>query len=476
MSGTGYVDRLYERIEALSRNDSTPDTDKANSHAVRLTSLDAFRGVVMLLLIPDVYGGFSFYQMARRFPEDTIWSFLARPFTHVQWTGCSIWDLILPAFLFLVGVSMPYSRAARKRRGDSEAEIIGHAVLRAMALLMLGIFLQMPVQTYFDFLWPTLLLVLGLPVPEKLAEILPADRAFAGRALRVLWWTVILCVCAAALVANFSRIEDFAPHDVLSQVGLGYVFAFLLVNRGRVAQGLAAFSILTLCWLAFFLYPLPGAEFDLSKVGVMPGDEIFTGYFAHWNKNTNLAAALDAWFLNLFPRSQPFLFNGLGYQTLNFIPSIATMIFGVMTGEYLRSGRPKVPLRNGLLKAGVLGVLGGLLAGWLLCPIVKSIWTPSWTLFSAGWVLILLAICYSFIDVSGRNSWALPFVVVGRNPILLYVLALKYRWWILEAWRRAFGSATFAGYWEPLIEALAVGLTLWVIAFVLYRLRIFIRL
>jgi predicted acyltransferase len=208
----------------------------------------------------------------------------------------------------------------------------------------------------------------------------------------------------------------------------------------------------------------------------MSGNEIFDGYFAHWDKNTNLAAAFDAWFLNLLPRSQPFLFNEHGYQTLNFIPSIATMIFGVMTGAYLRSDRPKAVLRNGLLKAGALGVLGGLLAGWLLCPIVKSIWTPSWALFSAGCVLVLLALCYQLIEVSGHRGWALPFVAAGRNPILLYVIALKYSWWVLEAWRRTFGIQTFAGYWGPILEALACGFTLWVVAWALYRFRIFIRL
>ena len=460
----------------MVENGLSPRSSKSEDQADRLTSLDAFRGAVMLLLIPNVYGGFSFYEMARRFPEDTVWALLARPFSHVQWTGCSIWDLILPAFLFTVGVSIPYSHAARRQRGDSESEIIGHAVLRAVALLMLGVFVQMPVQTRLDFLWPVLLLALGLPLPEKLAGILPGDRASAARGLRVLWWTAVLCICAIALVANFHRIEGFALHDVLPQIGLGYVFAFLLVNRGVAAQGLAAFSILVLYGLAFLLYPLPAAGLDLSRVGVMPGDQIFDGYFAHWNKNTNLAAAFDTWFLNLLPRSQPFLFDEHGYQTLNFIPSIATMIFGVMTGTFLRSGPPKAAVRNGLLKAGALGVTGGLLAGWLLCPIVKSIWTPSWTLFSAGCVLILFALFYQLADVSGRHRWALPFVVVGRNPILLYVIALKYSWWILETWRHALGPQTFAGYWGPVLEAAARGLTLWIVAWILYRLRIFIRL
>src|SRR6266852_4800519 len=164
---------------------------ESEDRADRLTSLDAFRGVVMLLLIPNVHGGFSLYPPARQHPEHTVWASLARLFTHVQWNGCSIWDLILPAFLFMVGVSIPSSYAARKRRGDSEAEIMGHAVLRAVALLMLGAFLQVPVQTRLDFLWPALLLALGLPLPEKLAGLLPGNRANAAPVLRGLWWAAI---------------------------------------------------------------------------------------------------------------------------------------------------------------------------------------------------------------------------------------------------------------------------------------------
>ena len=65
------------------------------------------------------------------------------------------------------------------------------------------------------------------------------------------------------------------------------------------------------------------------------------GFFAHWNKNRNAAAAFDRWFLNLFPRpdGKPFVVNEGGYATLNFVPSIATMIFGVLAGELLRSSR-----------------------------------------------------------------------------------------------------------------------------------------
>ena len=70
----------------------------------------------------------------------------------------------------------------------------------------------------------------------------------------------------------------------------------------------------------------------------MPADwpHLMTGFAAHWNKNSNLAWAFDTWFLNLFPREQPFKYNGGGYATLSFIPTLATMILGLIAGGVLR--------------------------------------------------------------------------------------------------------------------------------------------
>ena len=86
---------------------------------------------------------------------------------------------------------------------------------------------------------------------------------------------------------------------------------------------------------------------------------MMTGFFAHWNKNANVAAAFDRWFLNLFPHpaDHPFVFNEGGYATLNFVPSIATMLFGVLAGELLRS-RPEPRRQAPDVAGGRGGVLG----------------------------------------------------------------------------------------------------------------------
>lgn len=442
----------------------------------RLISLDTFRGLTMLLLIPDVFGGFSFYEMAHRFPDSAVWSSLSGMFTHAQWSGATIWDLIMPAFVFIVGVSIPYSYAIRKQHGDSDKRIFFHALLRAFTLIILGVTLLIPIQTMPDFLWPFLILALSLPITTFIFRILRIDFQKRHRLIDTVWWGSILSSSTIHLFLEFDRIPGFHLGNILSQIGLSYVFAFLLVNRSRTMQGLTAAMILAMYWLAFLSYPLPSAGFDLNTVGVLPSDEIYIGYFAHWNKNTNLAAAFDLWFLNLFPRPEPFLFNSHGYQTLNFIPTMVSMIFGVMVGEYLHSNRPRTELRNGLFAASGLAIFGGLMGGWFLCPIVKSIWTPSWVLFSTGCILTIFAFLYHVIDVRNRHGWTFPLVVAGRNPLILYILALNYRWWVLAPWRHTLGPSLSTVAWAPVLESVICGLSLWLLALALYRFKIFIRL
>ena len=161
---------------------------------------------------------------------------------------------------------------------------------------------------------------------------------------------------------------------------------------------------------------------------------------ALWHKNANAAHAFDTWFLNIMPERapftgegseqirQPFVANPGGYQTLNFLPSLATMLFGLMVGELLRSKCNGLDKSKIILVAGV----GGIFVGWLLeitgiCPIVKRIWTPSWALFSTGWCCLILGALYWVIDVKKIQKWTFPFIVVGMNSIAIYCMGMLVR-------------------------------------------------
>jgi len=385
----------------------------------RLVSLDVFRGTVMALMLDEYL---RLPEVARSFPHSAVWSFIAFNTEHVPWQGCSLHDLIQPAFSFLVGAAMPFSIASRKAKGQTFWPLFLHAVWRAVLLMALGIFLRSisHQQTYFTF------------------------------------------------------------EDTLTQIGLGYVFLFLLAFTRIRTQVIVALVILIVFWGAFALYPAPGPNFDYARVGVPPNwEHNYTGFLSHFNKNSNLSWAFDVWFLNLFPREQPFVYNEGGWSTLSFIPTLATMILGLLTGEWLRSDKSKEAKLRGLVIAGIGLVLLGLICQWAgICPIVKRIWTSSYTLYSGGLVILMLAGFYALIDWKGWRRWAFPLVVIGMNSIAIYVMSWTMGTFFHKALERHLGGLLNAVglTFLPLVQGAGVLLIFWSILYWMYRRKIFLRI
>ena len=388
----------------------------------RLMSLDAYRGFVMFLMMAEVLRCCA---VAQALPESGFWKILCWNQTHVEWIGCTLHDLIQPSFSFMVGVALPFSIASRLARGQSRAQMSLHAFGRALILILLGVWLRSTGRTMTN-------------------------------------WTF---------------------EDTLSQIGLGYGFLFLLGFRPARWQWAAFGLIVVGYWAAFALYPLPAAGFDYGKVGVSADwlkEHELTGFAAHWQKNSNLAWAFDNWWLNVFPREKLFTHNGGGYATLSFIPTLGTMILGLLAGGVLRSERAPQTKVKWLLVAGVIG----LASGWLLnaagvCPNVKRIWTPGWVLFSGGWCFVLLAAFYTIIDLGQWQAWAFPLTVIGLNSIGAYCMAHLFDGFIMKSLKTNLGQGffKFAGAaYEPFLHGAATLLVLWLILFWMYRRKLFLRI
>jgi len=386
---------------------------------VRNAAIDAYRGLVMFLMMAEVL---RFSQVAQSFPGNWFWHFLSYNQSHVQWAGCSLHDTIQPSFSFLVGVALPYSIASRASKGKSFGNQLGHAIWRAFILIILGIFLRSmnQPQTHFTF------------------------------------------------------------EDTLTQIGLGFVFLFLLgyVKEKWIWISLAA--ILFGYWLAWAVYPVAGPGSDWPAVGVPANwSHNYTGFMAHWNKNANLGNAFDQWFLNLFPRTSRFVANEGGYLTLSFIPTLGTMILGLIAGRWLRSAAPQIPFKK-LLLAGGSGLAAGLIlhaAG--ICPVVKRIWTPSWTLFSGGLCFLFLAAFCWIIEARGYKRWAFPLVVIGMNSIAAYLIAHMLPGFLISTFNIHLGPDAFAiagAALQPLLEGLAVVAVCWLILYWMYRKKLFLRI
>ena len=381
--------------------------------------MDAYRGFVMVLMAAELL---NFGHLHETVPNSVLWAFLADQQSHVAWAGCSLHDLIQPSFSFLVGVALPYSVASRTRQGQSFGVQFGHALRRSLILILLGIFLR----------------------------------------------------------STHASQTNFTFEDTLTQIGLGYPFLFLL-GRTSIRIGWLTFGlILFLYWLGFILYT-PGSTFDYRTVGVPANwPEYYTGLMAHFNKNSNLAWAFDTWFLNLFPRESPFRFNGGGYATLSFIPTLGTMLLGLQAGRWLRAGMPQRDLLKRLLIAGAVGLASGLLLHVVgICPIVKRIWTPAWVLFSGGGCCWLLAFFYYVIDVAGRRRWAFPLVVVGMNSIAIYCLVHLIDRFIINSLYTHLGHGPFLIFgsaYEELLTGVATLGIFYLILWWMYRRQLFIRI
>jgi heparan-alpha-glucosaminide N-acetyltransferase len=271
----------------------------------------------------------------------------------------------------------------------------------------------------------------------------------------------------------------FTFEDTLTQIGLGYPFLFLLGFRPPPWQWIALGVVLTGYWLAWALYPVAGPGFDYQAVGVPPDwPHHYTGFAAHWNKNANLGNAFDQWFLNVFPRTKPFVANNGGYLTLSFIPTLGTMILGLAAGRWLRETAPKIPYRRPLT-AGAISVAAGLLLHVTgICPVVKRIWTPSWTLLSGGLCFFFLSAFCWLIETRGYHKWSFPLLVIGMNSIAAYLIAHLFERFIIDSFRIHLGPGAFqflgAGV-EPLLRGTAVLLVYWLMLYWMYPRKLFLR-
>src|SRR5438270_5663286 len=128
----------------------SPSPKTIASSVKRITSVDVYRGFVMLLMMAEVI---SLHSVSEALPASGFWRFLAFNQDHVSWVGCSLHDLIQPSFSFLVGVAVPYSIASRMAKGQKFNSMFRHTLLRSLILILLGIFLRSMYarQTYFTF-------------------------------------------------------------------------------------------------------------------------------------------------------------------------------------------------------------------------------------------------------------------------------------------------------------------------------------
>ena len=304
----------------------------------RFHSLDALRGFDMFWIIG---GGDIFWGLASL----TGWPFLqwwANQLSHVKWHGFHFFDMIFPLFLFIAGISFPFSLAKRIAANDSRKSIYTHVIRRGLILVLLGIIYNNGIN--FDF-------------------------------------------------------AHFNYGSVLGVIGIGWMFgAFIFMNTKLSSRIIWFCGLLIGYWLLLLLFP----AHDLGSTDI-------------FSKEGNLTGYIDRLF------RPGILFGSEGI--LSTIPTIGTALLGMFTGEFLLSeylkDKPVKKVLYMVLAAVALMIIGKI---WnIVFPINKHLWTSSFVCWVGGLSLLLFAIFYLIIDVWQYKKWALFFVVIGMNPITIYL-------------------------------------------------------
>ena len=343
----------------------------------RLLSLDAFRGFIMTALAAHGFG-------VATFADHPQLGWLGAQFRHVPWEGIVFWDLIQPAFMFMVGLAMPFAFRVREK---GQRALWRHVAYRAIVLILIS------------------------------QVLISVGRAEA----------------------------EFQLINVLSQIGLTYFICYSIMQLPLKTQFVVGGLILAGHTALF---------------------HAFAGAGGAWSQTANIGERIDHFFgLN---------YSGY-YVTINFISSTVTTMAGVWCG-YLMLQKVSHERR---MKVMGMAIAGCFAAGFLLSlfnPVVKRLWTASFTLLSTGLVIALLLAFYWMVEVKGLRKATFPLVVVGMNSIFIYCMQMLLWGWIRDALGVFTGDFAFLGAAGPVAQAASVFAVLWYLCWWLYQRKAFIRI
>jgi predicted acyltransferase len=358
----------------------------------RIRSVDFFRGITMFLLMGESTLIYEYFLSS----DNRVLNFFGMELSHHPWHGLHFWDLVQPFFMFIVGVAIPFAVAGRLKKGDSEKLITRHAIKRSLLLLLFG-------------------------------------------------WA-LYCIEPGRIV--------FRLQNVLAQLSVTYLVAFLIRKKSFSFQLIFTLIVLLLTDLAYRFFPVEG--FNQPWVA-------FHNLGAWVNNKIEGVEKSDIW------------------ATLNAIPTIAHTVWGVLCGKMLMSDRPPKKKIQLMLMAGVAGLLIGYGLDFLnITPIIKKIATSAFVFASAGWTLLTLCLFYWLIDVKKAFSKGSKFfIIVGMNSIFIYLFFEVGTAKLINTIFRPFTGALFSWTGNLTMEimtSLVVWLSMWYVCYWLYKNRIFFKI
>ncbi len=358
----------------------------------RITSVDFFRGFTMFMLAGEAT---RLYSHLRKFDNSVI-HFIGTQLNHHEWHGMYFWDLIQPFFMFIVGVAIPFAVANRIKKGQTNKEITLHALKRSFLLLFFG-------------------------------------------------WALYF-IDAGSLVFRFQ--------NVLAQLSVTYLVAFLIMNKSFKFQLIFTLVLLVLIDLAYRFFPVEG-------------------FNNPWVNFENLGA----WVNNKIEGVD----KASTWATLNVVSTTAHTVWGALCGKLLMSDKPAMNKIRTLIIAGVSALIVGYSLDLLnITPIIKKIATVSFVFASGGWTILALCFCYWLIDVKKLFlNGSRFFIIVGMNCIFIYLFFEVGSANLISRIVNPFSKLFFSWGGElavGVITSLGVWAGLWYLCYWLYKNRLFIKI
>ena len=402
----------------------------------RLESLDALRGMDLLFLV-------AISDLVEELAEviDTPWmASVMECFTHKTWEGFSPWDLVMPLFMFMAGVAIPF---AIKKTSPHQTSPRGG--FRSLSL------------------------------------------GGAGRGLRLLRRVLLLWIFGMMVQGNLLALDPnqiYLFTNTLQAIAVGYFFSALIYlhTSWKTQIGIAVGLLLTF-W---------GAMEWITIGGYGGGD---------YTPHGNLAEGIDTLLLGRFRDTAQIIDGQVVVResytytwilsSLNFVVTVLT---GVLAGEILKKTPSNFPLQGerqdakticpfpykGEVRRGSFLLLVGIAMvalGWTwdaVHPVIKHIWTGSMVLVSSGYCFLLIGIFYLWIDCLGHNKHLTVLKVYGMNSITAYVVSHVISFRSISK-SLFFGLEQYVGDYYDFIIQLSNVTILFLILYIMYRKKIFLR-
>jgi predicted acyltransferase len=305
-----------------------------------------------------------------------------------------------------------------------------------------------------DVVFPSFLWIVGvamtLSLSRKLLAGIPRGKLF----LQALRRSAILYLLGLIVYAYPLNLSTQRLMGVLQRIAICYLIgAAIYLTSGLRGQIVCIVSLLAGYWLLMTLVPVPGYG---------PGRLDVEGNFAHYVDRIVLGT-------HNYVHSKSWDPEGI----VSTLPSIATLLFGIMAGRILRIEKPMSERVVWLFVAGNALIASGLICDYWL-PINKKLWTSSFSLFMAGLDFVMFAMFLWLVDGRGYQRWVKPLIIMGMNAIAVYMASELCSEALdetsLHSWIYGHIFAPIASpYNASLLWAVSYTLLMYLLAYAMYR-------